>query len=69
MLILTRKAGERIMIGDDISIVVLESRGGRVRLGLVAPGEIPIQREEIRHRIARENRTRLTKAEPRGEVA
>ncbi len=47
MLVLTRKVGERIRIGDDVSVQVLEVRGGQVRLGFAAPAEIRIFREEI----------------------
>lgn len=48
MLALTRKVGERILIGDDIYVVVVEIQGDRVRLGFSAPSDIPIDREEIR---------------------
>ncbi len=49
MLVLGRKAGERVYVGDDIEIVVLEVRGGRVKLGFHAPGYLPIQRGELHH--------------------
>jgi len=48
MLVLTRKRGQSIFIGDGIEVVVLESRNDRVRLGFIAPAEVPIVREEIR---------------------
>ncbi len=51
MLVLSRKRGEVIAIGDDVTVTVLEVRGDRVRLGVTAPGETPIHREEIRRRI------------------
>jgi len=51
MLVLSRKPGERIMIGDEIEVVVLESRAGCVRLGFNAPDEVRIHREEVRRRI------------------
>ena len=56
MLILTRKVGESITIGDDIKIQVLEIKGKQVRLGIQAPREFSIHREEIYQRIQDENR-------------
>ncbi len=56
MLILTRKAGECIVIGERIKIRVIEIRGQQVRLGVEAPGDTPIHREEIYQKIAEENR-------------
>jgi len=47
MLTLTRKVGEVIRIGDEIEIVVKEIRRNQVRLGIVAPREVPIYREEV----------------------
>lgn len=47
MLILTRKIGETIRIGDDVTVRVLGVRGGQVSLGFVAPGEVRIFREEV----------------------
>ena len=47
MLVLSRKVGERIQIGDDVQLVVLRSTGGRVRLGIDAPREVSIQRHEV----------------------
>lgn len=55
MLILTRKAGEEITIGDQIVISVLEVRGSQVRLGISAPHSITIHRGEIYERIREEN--------------
>jgi carbon storage regulator len=55
MLILTRKPGERIMIGQDIVIEVVEGSGHRIRLGISAPPEIPVYREEIFRRIDEEH--------------
>ena len=51
MLILTRKVGESVLIGDDISITVLSVRGNQVKLGVQAPTEAPAHREEIYQRI------------------
>ena len=55
MLILTRKLGERINIGDDITITLLEIKGGQVRLGIDAPKSISIHRHEIYERIRTAN--------------
>lgn len=54
MLILTRRIGETLNIGDEIQVTVLEVRGNQVRLGVAAPKEIPIHREEVYERIKRE---------------
>jgi len=47
MLVLTRKAGEEIVIGDGIRVQVIEIRGGRVRLGITAPRSVPVHRSEV----------------------
>jgi carbon storage regulator len=47
MLVLRRKPGERVYLGEDIEVVVLEVQGGRVRLGFTAPDCLPIQRGEL----------------------
>jgi len=59
MLILTRNAGESIMIGDDIVITILGVNRGQVRIGIAAPIEIEVHREEIYERIQRAKDTRL----------
>jgi carbon storage regulator len=50
MLVLSRKVGEKILIGDNITVTVLEVRGDRIRLGLDAPPEVPIHRQEVYER-------------------
>ena len=54
MLILTRRIGESLMIGDDVNVIVLGIRGHQVRLGINAPKEIPVHRHEIHERIQKE---------------
>ena len=55
MLILTRRIGETVMIGDSITVTVLRVKGNQVRLGVNAPKSVSVQREEIFQRIKREN--------------
>ena len=55
MLILTRKLGEGLFIGDDIRITVVEVRGRQIRLGIEAPSHVVILREEIYQRIREQN--------------
>ncbi len=47
MLVLTRKVGERILVGDEIAITVVRVTGGGVRIGIEAPNEMPVVREEL----------------------
>ena len=51
MLVLSRKPGEAIVIGDGITVTVVEVKGERVRLGFTAPAEVPIHREELQRKI------------------
>lgn len=57
MLILTRRVGETVMIGDDIAVTVLGVKGNQVRVGVNAPKEVSVHREEIYERIKREEQT------------
>lgn len=54
MLILTRRSGEAVIIGDNVRIAVLDIRGNQVRLGVEAPREVTVHREEVYRRIAEE---------------
>ena len=54
MLILTRRVGETLMIGDDVSVTVLGVKGNQVHIGIKAPREVAVHREEIHQRIRRE---------------
>jgi len=55
MLILSRHPSESILIGPDVIVTVLAIRGDQVRIGISAPRDIPVHREEIAQRISREN--------------
>lgn len=55
MLVLTRRSGQSIMIGNDVKVTVLEIRSDQVRIGVDAPRRIQVHREEIYEQIAREN--------------
>lgn len=56
VLILTRRIGEKLMIGDEISVTILGVKGNQVRLGVHAPSDVAIHREEIFNRIREEER-------------
>lgn len=53
MLVLSRKVGEQIVLGDNIRVMVVGVRGGKVRLGVIAPSEVSVHREEVYHQIKR----------------
>jgi carbon storage regulator len=57
MLILTRRVGETLMIGDSVSVTVLGVKGNQVRIGINAPKDVAVHREEIYQRIKREHET------------
>jgi carbon storage regulator len=54
MLILTRRIGETLMIGSDVTVTVLGVQGNQVRLGIAAPRDVPVHREEVFERVKQE---------------
>ena len=64
MLILTRRTGETVMIGNEVTLTVLGVKGNQVRIGINAPKNVPVHREEIYERIKRE----LSGGEANGNV-
>ena len=64
MLVLSRQRDESIIIGDNIVVTIVDIRGDKVRLGINAPTEIPVHRQEIYEAIQRENR-RASQVQPR----
>jgi len=63
MLVLSRRRDESIIIGDNIVVTIVDIRGDKVRLGIDAPGEIPVHRREVYEAIQREN-LRASQIEP-----
>ena len=63
MLILTRRVGETLMVDDDVTVTVLGVKGNQVRIGVNAPKDTPVHREEIYRRIQREELTEQAKRE------
>ena len=59
MLILTRRIGETLNVGDDVTLTVLGVQGNLVRIGVNAPKDVPVHREEIYQRIQREKRLEM----------
>jgi carbon storage regulator len=65
MLVLSRKKNESIVINDDITIVVVEIRGDKVRLGVEAPKEVPVHRNEVYEAIRRNQQNGSVEGEAR----
>ncbi len=69
MLILTRKVGETLMIGDNVTVTVLGVKGNQVRIGVNAPKTVAVHREEIFERIKREQDAGALASNPKVPVA
>lgn len=63
MLVLTRRVGETVMIGNDVVVTVLGVNGNQARIGIAAPKEVPVYRQELADRIKAENGGKLPGAE------
>jgi carbon storage regulator len=63
MLVLSRKKDERIIIGDQITVMVIEIRGDKVRLGIDAPKEVTVHREEVYEAIRKEQQANLSRVD------
>jgi len=59
MLVLTRRPGESIVVGENIVVTVIEIKGGQVRIGIDAPREVEVYREEIYEQVKQENLTAI----------
>jgi carbon storage regulator len=64
MLVLSRQRDESIMIGDDIVIRIVDIRGDKVRIGIEAPSEVAVHREEVYEAIKREREAEVKQAQP-----
>ncbi len=64
MLVLSRQRDESIMIGDNVVVTIVDIRGDKVRLGIEAPTEIPVHRQEVYEAIKRENQ-KASKIQPK----
>lgn len=63
MLVLTRRPGESIVVGENIVVTVIEIKGGQVRIGIDAPRDVDVYREEIYEQVKQENLSAVANAE------
>ena len=56
MLILTRRVGEKLIIGEDVTVTMLGVKGNQIRIGIDAPRDVPVNREEVYQRIVKEQK-------------
>jgi len=63
MLVLSRQRDESIVIGDNVVVTIVDIRGDKVRLGIEAPGEIPVHRQEVYEAIQQENRNKAAQSQ------
>lgn len=68
MLVLTRKLNESIMIGDDVKITIVDVKGDQVKLGITAPRQIAVHREEVYREIQKENQLAALHSQPNLET-
>lgn len=64
MLILTRRVGTKIMVGDEVTVTVLAMKGGQIRIGIDAPKNVAIYRDEVYERITSQQQQRIAGAQP-----
>jgi len=69
MLVLSRQRDESIMIGEKVVVTIVDIRGDKVRLGIEAPAEIPVHRQEIYEAIKREGRHSRHDAQPQSQAS
>lgn len=68
MLVLTRKAGESIVIGNEVTVTVVEVRNGQVRLGIEAPRSIEVHRKEVYEQVMAQNVTAVSQAASAADI-
>jgi carbon storage regulator len=69
MLILTRRIGESLIISDNVTVTVLGTKGNQIRIGITAPNNVTVYRDEIYKRIKQEQQGDVTPSAPQGAVA